>query len=76
MDAATFIDALSSFIEFNNLDFPRMIGQGYDVPFQDVTKFFVMGNLWKIFFYSPKRAEALRLLKKFSVLLIEGDKTK
>ncbi len=41
MDAATITDALSTFIEPNNLDFRRMIGQGYDgaATFQDVTIF-------------------------------------
>lgn len=102
LDAATIADAICSFMESNNLDYSKMIGQGYDgaatfagcktgvqqrmrvhaphamyihcschrlqlasvqaaesIP--EIKKVYVMmGNLWKFFYYSPKKAEALK----------------
>ena len=104
-DAATISDAISSFLESNNLDYRKLIGQGYDgaatfarerngvqkrmrtlaahsfyihcachrlqlasmqaansVP--EIKKMFgTMGNIWKLFFYSPKKAESLKAVQ-------------
>ena len=99
-DAATISDAISSFLESKNLDYRKLIGQGYDreatfagecngvqkrmltlaahsvythcachrlqlasmqaansAP--EIKKMFgTMGNIWKLFFYTPKKAES------------------
>ena len=104
-DAATISDAISSFLESKNLDYHKLIGQGYDgaatfvgecnevqkrmrtlaahsfyihcachrlqlanmqaansVP--EIKKMFgTMGNIWKLFFYSPKKAESLKAVQ-------------
>ena len=104
-DAATISDAISSFLESKNLDYCKLIGQGYDgatsfagecngvqkrmrtlaahsfyaycachrlqlasmqaansVP--EIKKMFrTMGNIWKLFFYSPKKAESLKAVQ-------------
>ena len=104
-DAATISDAISSFLESKNLDYRKLIGQGYDgaatfagerngvqkrmqtlaahsfyihcachrlqlasmqaansVP--EIKKMFgTMGNIWKLFFYSPKKAESLKAVQ-------------
>ena len=101
-DAKTITSTLESFISSNNLDYQKLVGQGYDgaavfsgsktgvqmrirvhsahalyvhctchrlqlasiqaaakVP--EIKKIFtLMGNLWKLFYYSPKKAEALK----------------
>ena len=104
-DAATISDAISSFLESKNLDYRKLIGQGYDgaatfagelngvqkrmrtlaahsfyihcachrlqlasmqaansVP--EIKKMFgTMGDIWKLFFYSPKKAESLKAVQ-------------
>ena len=104
-DAATISDAISSFLESKNLDYRKLIGQGFDgaatfagecngvqkrmrtlaahsfyihcachrlqlasmqaansVP--EIKKMFgTMGNIWKLFFYSPKKAESLKAVQ-------------
>ena len=104
-DAVTISDAISSFLESKNLDYRKLIGQGYDgaatfagecngvqkrmrtlaahsfyihcashrlqlasmqaansVP--EIKKMFgTMGNLWKFFFNSPKKAESLKAVQ-------------
>ena len=104
-DAATISDAISSFPESKNLDYRKLIGQGYDevatfagerngvqkrmrtlaahsfyihcachrlqlasmqaannIP--EIKKMFgTMGNIWKLFFYSPKKAESLKAVQ-------------
>ena len=101
-DAATISDAISSFLESKNLEYCKLIGQGYDgaatfaresngvqkrmrtlaahsfyihcachrlqlasmqaansAP--EIKKMFeTMANIWKLFFYSPKKAEFLK----------------
>ena len=104
-DAATISDAICSFLESKNLDYRKLIGQGYDgaatfagernrvkkkdanssctfllhpcachrlqlasmqaansVP--EIKKMFgTMGNIWKLFFYSPKKPESLKAVQ-------------
>ena len=104
-DAATISDAISSFLESKNLEYHKLISQGYDgaatfagecygvqkrmrtlaahsfyihcachrlqlasmqaansVP--EIKKMFgTMGNIWKLFFYSPKKAESLKAVQ-------------
>lgn len=102
LDAANISNAICSFLESKNLDYRKVVGQGYNgaavfagehngvqkrmrtraahtiyihcachrlqlasmqaansVP--EVKKMFgTMGNIWKLFFYSPKKAESLK----------------
>ena len=103
-DAATISDAISSFLESKNLDYRKLIGQGYDGAaifagerngvqkrmrtlaahsfyihcachrlqlasmqaanfVSEIKMFGIMGNIWKLFFYSPKKAESLKAVQ-------------
>ncbi|KAI6656129.1 Zinc finger protein [Oopsacas minuta] len=105
VDAASITQALTTFIEVNNLDYRRLVGQGYDgaATFSGCTNgvqrrirthsahavyihcachrlqlasiqaaesitvinkmFSTMTSLWKLFYYSPKKAEALKVVQ-------------
>ncbi|KAI6658236.1 Zinc finger protein [Oopsacas minuta] len=105
VDAASITQALTTFIEVNNLDYRRLVGQGYDgaatfsgctngvqrrirtqsahvvyihcachrlqlasiqaaEPITVINKMFgTMTSLWKLFYYSPKKAEALKVVQ-------------
>ena len=101
-DSATISNAICSYLESKNLDYHKLVGQGYDgaatfarehngvqrrirahaahsiyidcachrlqlasihaaKKSPEVKKMFgMMGNLWKLFYYSPKKAESLK----------------
>ena len=105
VDAASITQALTSFMEQRNLDYRRLVGQGYDgaatfcgcrngvqrrirthsvnavyihcachrlqlasiQAAESVTSinnmFGMMTNMWKLFYYSPKKAEALKVVQ-------------
>ena len=105
VDAAAITDALTSFMNQKNLDYRRLVGQGYDgaatfsgsrsgvqrrirvhsahavyihcachrlqlasiqaaESVATIKKLFgTMTNLWKLFYYSPKKAEALKVVQ-------------
>ena len=105
VDAASITQALTSFMEQRNLDYRRLVGQGYDgaatfscfrsgvqrrirthsahavyihcachrlqrasiQAAESITvikkMFGTMTNLWKLFYYSPKKAEALKVVQ-------------
>ena len=100
--AATISDAISSFLVSKNLDYRKVISQGYDgaatfarerngvqkrmrtlaahsfyihcachrlqtckllTVFQRSRRCLELGNIWKLFFYSPKKVESLKAVQ-------------
>ncbi len=108
LDAATISEAICSFLESKNLNYHKLVGQGYDGAatfagerngvqkrigthaahsiyihcachrlqlasiqaahsITEIKKMFgTMGNIWKLFFYSPKKAESLKEVSRYS----------